>query len=257
MYPYLFEKTPFEVASWEFFLFLGVVVVMLWILAARPKGFPLTRPGMAACVALITVSGLLGAKFLFMILHWPTLMRRHYDLFELIMYSGYAFLGALIFEILAVFAFTKLRRKRVSFFKVADFAAPFMVLQLAFVRVGCFVNGCCYGDPTDLPWGCPSRLAPPGLHHPTQLYSVAALIINFAVMRYIYKKGAPMGVTLFGSLFLYGFFRFFIEFFRADNTPVYGIITSAHIALAGLCAVSITAMGIILFLNQQGGAGKV
>ena len=43
-------------------------------------------------------------------------------------------------------------RHRVPLLATADLIAPSMLLGLALGRVGCLLNGCCYGGPCDLPW---------------------------------------------------------------------------------------------------------
>lgn len=43
-------------------------------------------------------------------------------------------------------------RHRMPLLATADLAAPSMLLGLALGRVGCLLNGCCYGGPCDLPW---------------------------------------------------------------------------------------------------------
>ena len=76
--------------------------------------------------------------------------------------------------------------KKVSFWKLADTIAPSLALGQFIGRLGCFLNGCCYGVSTELPWGVkfnsPSSLIPYAMLgkkvHPTQLYESA---LNFIV----------------------------------------------------------------------------
>jgi len=89
--------------------------------------------------------------------------------------------------------------------------------------VGCFLNGCCYGAPTGLPWGVRfPALSPAGdLHavHPTQLYETAAALAMCALLWRLYPRRRFAGQTacLFGLL--YSTWRFANEFLRDDTGP--------------------------------------
>ena len=53
----------------------------------------------------------------------------------------------------AAFAYVYCRIKRIPFRQVADGLGLSAILALSVMRIGCFLNGCCYGLPTGLPWG--------------------------------------------------------------------------------------------------------
>src|SRR5436190_1980147 len=78
---------------------------------------------------------------------------------------------------------------------------PSVALGTMFGRVGCFLNGCCYGRPTSLPWGVtfpPDSFA--GLEfgnakvHPSQLYFAAAGLLLFAVCWFLRTRIRVPGV---------------------------------------------------------------
>jgi len=254
MYLRLFQGTPFEVASWNFFFSIGFLVVTLLIILKRPKDFPVSRLGLGVLSVLMLYFGLIGAKILYIFLHWNMITQSNLTVFLALKVAGYALLGAMIAIVLTIFLFTKLRVRRISFLKVADYIIPFIVLQLAFVRIGCFLNGCCYGKQTVLPWGCTFQSVPPVSHHPTQIYSMLALLLNFIIMRHVYKRNLPGGVVLFGSLFIYGFLRFFIEFLRVDSYEVVGAITLAQVAMFGVAAIS--AFSLLVIFGKKTLPGK-
>ena len=87
--------------------------------------------------------------------------------------------------------------------------APFGILAVAFGRVGCFLNGCCYGRPSRF-FGT----------HPAQLYESALLFLLFIGLmiadRRPLKAGRLFGLTLGG----YALLRFGVEFFRGDQIPM-------------------------------------
>ena len=109
-----------------------------------------------------------------------------------------------------------------------DRSIPAVFLGLGIGRIGCFFGGCCFGTPTQLPWGI---IYPPG--HPSR-----ALFANVAIHPTpIYESLVALGIFLFGfkmslkssngttlavSIGLYSIFRFGLEFLRGDHFPALG-----------------------------------
>ena len=100
-------------------------------------------------------------------------------------------------------------------------------------KIGCFLNGCCYGSPTgsslgvSYPEGSAAALAHPGAKlHPVQLYETAENMIACAVFMYIVRKGRR-GAAMSAYLAVYGLCRFVNEFFRGDN-PHWWLFTPAQ-----------------------------
>ena len=127
-----------------------------------------------------------------------------------------------------------------------DLFMPPLALAHAVGRIGCFLNGCCYGKPTALPWGV---LFPPDIlyRHPTQLYEAAALAVIFLLLKRIERRSPPAGTVLLAYGLLYGAWRFLVEFLRADNPPVLAGLTLFQLAslpLALLC-------GCLLLLRSR------
>jgi phosphatidylglycerol---prolipoprotein diacylglyceryl transferase len=95
-----------------------------------------------------------------------------------------------------------------------DLFAPGLAIGIAIGRIGCFLNGCCYGAPTKLPWGVAFNGV---ISHPAQLYeSVFCFILFFhlwSIRGSIKKEGDLFKIFLIW----YVFFRFWIEFLRADK----------------------------------------
>lgn len=124
------------------------------------------------------------------------------------------------------------RKKRMGILRVADLIAPYTALGLAFGRIGCFLNGCCYGSPTDLPWGVhfPHRSGPV---HPTQLYETLGALALFFVLRWGVAPRQQIQGRVFGALLAgYGVFRFLLEFLRDDARGAFlSISTSQWVSL--------------------------
>lgn len=226
-------------------------MVTLAVIKTPKENFPVTRVGIFACSLLMIYGGMVGGKLLYIMVNREELARfGDIPLTSLFATAGYASLGSFSFAILAMFLFTKLRIKRISFLQVADYWMPFTFLSQAFVREGCFLQGCCYGKPTDLPWGVTFLGETTVPVHPTQIYSLLYLLFIFVTMRHIYKKGAFIGVTFFGSIFLYSIFRFFNEHLRVDSFPVWGSITLAQVAMGVIFCISGISL-ITVFLRRR------
>jgi len=162
--------------------------------------------------------------------------------------------GGLVFQggppLVAVFCYFYLRHYKQPIWKTADIIFPYVALGHAFGRMGCFLKGCCYGARTDLPWGVRFPRVPADLSvyptdspafldharsypevsissdlwslpvHPTQLYSVVALIALCLVLLLLRKKWHPFyGFTMPVYFVFYSTYRFFVEFVRADHNP--------------------------------------
>jgi phosphatidylglycerol:prolipoprotein diacylglycerol transferase len=130
--------------------------------------------------------------------------------------------------------------KRSSFLLYADAAAPAVALGYAFARMGCFLNGCCFGTLSDLPWamrfpeitlvyvyhlekgwlGMSDGLSLPV--HPTQLYHAGLGLVIFLTLNRWQGKWA--GSRAMFGLALYGFIRFWLQGLRGDSIPVVGFL---------------------------------
>jgi phosphatidylglycerol:prolipoprotein diacylglycerol transferase len=158
------------------------------------------------------VSGIGGARLAYALSDWryfaahPAQILR-VDQGGLIFYGG--FIGALAAVIVIA------RRRRENPLALGDFVVTALPLGHALGRVGCFLNGCCYGRLSDGPWTVSlegqARL-------PVQLYEVALNLLIFAELRRRYRQhpGRPGHVVAMYAL-LYSTFRFLLEFFRGDD----------------------------------------
>ncbi|MCL5104024.1 MAG: prolipoprotein diacylglyceryl transferase [Armatimonadetes bacterium] len=163
-------------------------------------------------LGIITLlSGVLGARLVFILINPTTESFR--DFFS-VWNGGLSFHGGVFFAVLAALIYTKI--VGLSFLKCADLLSPSLAISYAFTRIGCFLNGCCYGSPTTLPWGVRfhehGTLTPPS--HPTQIYAFIASLLIFAILTRLEKMKRAPGFIFVGYLGLYGVYRFLIEFPR-------------------------------------------
>jgi len=107
-----------------------------------------------------------------------------------------------------------IRRHKWSVSSFLDVVAPYIALGQAIGRIGCFLNGCCYGKP--FPGGLffPVHNA---VLHPTQLYDALGLLLIFFILKKYQKIFKIPGQIFLLYLFLASAQRFIIEFFRGDH----------------------------------------
>jgi phosphatidylglycerol:prolipoprotein diacylglycerol transferase len=161
-----------------------------------------------------------------------------------------AFIGAALFGWLVV------RIRGAKLLPYADAAVPGIALGYAVYRIGCFMNGCCFGIPTDLPWGVSyapgteafaaqvaagwidSHAAHSLAVHPTQLYHAAAGALSFLALTQI--EATWPGRRLVVALLLYAVSRFVIEFFRGDAQPIWGALDLDQISCITMVAIGVS-----------------
>ena len=102
-----------------------------------------------------------------------------------------------------------------------DFFTPIISLGYALGRIGCFLAGCCYGEPSSVPWAVTfsTDVAAPANTplHPTQLYLSVSEFIILALVLFIEKKKIfPKGGLFCFWLLLHSMSRLIIEPFRGD-----------------------------------------
>jgi len=154
------------------------------------------------------------------------------------------------------------RRRKLSILRLADCIAPGLLLGLAIGRLGCFLNGCCYGGPTDLPWAvrfppesppwldqAARGLLPPPVAgqppwslpiHPAQLYAAfdAALLALLAV---VFTPLARRNGEVFALvLTLHPLSRILLEAIRVDEPPALGTpLSISQLVSLGLLALAV------------------
>jgi phosphatidylglycerol:prolipoprotein diacylglycerol transferase len=101
-----------------------------------------------------------------------------------------------------------------------SFALP-LALALAVGRWSCFFNGCCYGRPTDLPWGV--DFGDGVLRHPTQVYESLFHLTMAGVLLWLMGRGLFRTHRLQLYLIAYGVFRFATEYLRPEPAGMLGL----------------------------------
>ena len=232
MRPVLFELGPLTLYSYGLAVAAGFLLAAF--LAARRARAVGINPALIQRIALLgLLAGLLGARAAYVFLHWEIYRADPMEILRLD-HGGLVFYGGLAGGLLAGAAAAS--AAKLPLLATLDLFMPPLVLAHAIGRVGCFLNGCCYGAPTALPWGV---VFPPELiyRHPTQLYEAAALVLIFLYLQRMERCSPPPGTILLTYGLLYGAWRFLAEFLRGDSPLV----------LAGLTAFQLASLPLALF----------
>jgi phosphatidylglycerol:prolipoprotein diacylglycerol transferase len=222
MFPKLLELGPINIYTYGVLLAAAYLGGLQYArLRARSRGLDADR--VMDLGIYIIVSALVGAKLLLIVVEFDHFRRDPGQIWTIVRAGG-VFYGGLILSV--VVAFWYIRRHKLPLWRTCDAFAPGIALGQAVGRLGCLMAGCCFGRPTELPWGITftNTLAAANVGtplevslHPTQLYeSAAALAILGGLLLMERRSRGFAGRTFWTYLLLYPTARFIIEFYRGD-----------------------------------------
>ncbi len=241
LYANAMQPICFHVFSWPIYWY-GVMVALAFVLAVAHWNFWGRRqgrePGFGSELALwLVLGGILGARLAYVAANWPEYAARPLRILY-IREGGLVFYGGLFGGVAALLLFSRLKKE--PLLPLADFAISAIPLAHAVGRIGCFLNGCCYGCPTAVKWGVFLEGA---VRHPTQLYEALINVIVYAWMGFVLSKKPRPGVLLSLYLVTYPAGRFVVEFFRGDPR-----IQWMGLNLAQFTSLAMMAAGVALGL---------
>ncbi|MFQ5810372.1 MAG: prolipoprotein diacylglyceryl transferase [Armatimonadota bacterium] len=220
MYSKLFSIGPVTIHAYGVMLTVGFVAGILWM---RREG---RQKGMGTDAVLdfalwTLLSSVLCARALFVLLNWSEFAASPRDIVWL-WRGGLSFHGGVLGAIGAGSIFAV--RRKIPFGTLSDAAAPAIPLGYAFARIGCFMNGCCQGSPTDLPWRYPQAPATDAygvlIHpsHPAQIYDSLMSLAVFGLILLLKPHFRARGQLFAAYVAIYSLERYIIEFWRAGSS---------------------------------------
>jgi phosphatidylglycerol:prolipoprotein diacylglycerol transferase len=215
MHPILLKLGSFEIHSFSVMMvvaFLAALGVLQW----RAGRYGLTKDQVADVAFWALISGVLGARIVFILQDLPYYLHNLKELFSL-QFEGLTSFGGLIFGFLAVVIWA--RKKHVPLGKVLDLCAPAFVIGHAIGRIGCLLNGCCFGPvcPADFPFGVHVEGGGAVLHYPAQAADTVMNLAVFGILIWRARKGLGWGQLTGLALILHGTTRVIYEFWRAGT----------------------------------------
>jgi len=214
MHPILFKIGSFQLHSYGAVMVVAFMAA-IWLANRRAARYGIDKNQIGDMAFWTLVSGVLGARIVFILQDLPYFLSHRSELFSL-QFQGLTSFGGLIFGAAAVVIWSI--KHKFPVWKFLDVAAPAFVLGHAIGRIGCLLNGCCFGgvcSPT-LPWG----IHVPGstvLHHPAQAYDTLMNLAVVGILLWRENKGLQLGQLTGLALALHGLTRVVYEFWRAGT----------------------------------------
>jgi len=214
MLPVLFHIGPVSVYTYGFCVAAGVLLAV-FLMRRQSVSQGWTPDEVMDAVLYFTLTSFIGARIFYVVQHWDFYAENPA---EIIMFweGGVVFYGGVIAGLLFLWGYS--RHKKWPVLKLFDFFAPYIALAHGFGRIGCFLNGCCYGSKFFSPWSVRYPFLPFPVH-PVQLYEAAANFAAFFILYAIHARKKYHGETSLAYFLIYGSIRFLFENFRGDNAP--------------------------------------
>jgi len=234
------------------FGFGGMIVVAFisatWLACWRARREKLDPEVILDMAFWVVFSGMVGARLFYCYEYWGYEIKTFWDVVQY-WKGGIVFYGGVVGGSIAFLVYRWYRRFPLR--PYMDVVAPSIAIGILFGRLGCFLNGCCYGDTCQLPWAVsfPSR-SPAWWHHailkmipldavsslpvhPTQLYAAIDGLVLLLLLSAYYpwrrRDGEVMGLLMV----TYPITRFMVEFLRNDEGAFFaGLTISQNISVA-------------------------
>lgn len=262
MYPTLWKTTLFgtlfEFHAYTFFLALAFLIGTLLPVRQNyrlPNPYPITPIG----GLWVFFGALIGAKAYWQLQYGdPGDWLRVFRIWE----GGLVFYGGLFGGVAGAYAY--LKAVGAPAWPVGDIAMPYVPLAHAVARFGCFLNGCCWGARTEVPWAVHYPRARYGVYqqqvdagvldfsadrslgvHPTQVYESLGLVAIFFLMRWAYKRPHRTGEIILLYPLCYGVLRFITEAFRGDSARPMLSMTASQWVAVGFVTFAVTMYGLL------------
>jgi phosphatidylglycerol---prolipoprotein diacylglyceryl transferase len=235
--PILFSFGSFEIRWYGVMIVVAVMAAIgISLLEAKRRNF--SQDVIWDIGLWAVIGGIVGARLLHVIDKWEFYVN-HPD--QLLNFAGLAVWGAVLGGGVAILIYCLV--KKISFWSLGDIVAPGAIMAQAIGRVGCLINGCCYGDTCDLPiaviYQNTNSYAPQGVPiYPTQEFHMIWNLIGFAVLWAIRKKLKPDGALFLIWLIFFAVGDYAIRFFRGDTTPFMLGLPEAQVVDIGVAVVA-------------------
>ena len=257
MYPELIRIGSFPINTYGVFLAIAfLAAILITVRLAERDGLP--RQKIYDLSLWMLLAGLVGSKILMLVVE-PEYRDNPLLLLSLdFLRSGGVWYGGLLGGVIA--GYLLMKRYQLPWWRTADAFAPGLAIGNFFGRQGCFAAGCCWGEPTTLPWGVKfSELGhqvtgvPTDTYlHPTQLYESFAMLIVFFFLLWLFKRKRFSGQVILAYALLYSVIRFSIEFVRDDpRGDILGLTTLTGLSTSQMISIVIAVFALIILVLRR------
>ncbi|MEW5702876.1 MAG: prolipoprotein diacylglyceryl transferase [Candidatus Zixiibacteriota bacterium] len=256
MLPELFHIGPFVLRSYGLLLALSFLIG-LWLVHREAKVVGVDPDRAVNLGFVLILFGVIGGRLAYVLYHLRDFADQPWEVinpFHTTGHFGIAGLnlqGGLIVGTLAGFVY--LRRHRIRPLPALDAVAPAVAFGIGLSRIGCFLNGCCFGTPTGAfcgvhyPPDAPAAIVFAGQAvHPTQLYSSVYGFLLFLVLSRVNRRHHWPGLTAGLFFMIEALFRFLIEPFRYYETEMWLSLAGLRVNYNQLIAVAMFVAGALL-----------
>jgi len=275
MYPELFRIGPIAIRSYGVMLALAFFVGMLYVRRVTARDHKPFEPFLTIAYLMI-FGGIIGARLFYVLFHLDEFAGDWTASFNPFATGEFGIAGLNVYGGVIVAIINTLiycRWKRLSSLEMFDYFSPAMGLGLGIARIGCFLNGCCFGTPTELPWGVsfPQGSIPYSVYfgahlHPSQLYSSLYGLGLFILLHFVLKRRKFAGQVVALLFMIEAVFRFGIEYVRyyedemhfhlGGLNPTYNQVISLVLFLAGLGIYIFHRRGAVITPGNSPGTGQ-
>ncbi|HTY08726.1 MAG TPA: prolipoprotein diacylglyceryl transferase [Candidatus Edwardsbacteria bacterium] len=212
---------------------------------AKPRG--MDADAILDFALVVMVAAIVGSRAFYVLSHLDDYRANYWSMLA-VWEGGLTFYGGVLLAVPAAILF--MRRRKLPLWPLADLVAPAFALGVGFGRLGCFLNGCCFGRPSTLPWavrfpansaagatlGCPVQ--------PTQLYESLFGFALFALLLCLIRKKTFPGFMFCLFIALYAVWRFGLDFLRWYEPSQYtalGLTNNQWVSVLLLAGSAVTA----------------
>ncbi len=247
--PVLFNLGSIEIRWYGVMVALAVLFgVSASAMLAKREGLGNITQNQVLSVAIWAVpGGVIGARLIHVFDEWSYFVDHPGDI---IGGEGMGIFGAILGGTLTAVLYARIVGIPIG--RLCDVGAFGLLVAQAIGRIGCFLNGCCYGTTTDLPWSTvwthPDSYGPiVEAVHPTQIYELLFDLVIFGLIWGLRHRVKIPGVIYLIYISAYSIGRFTLSFWRENEEAFLGLQQAQLVSLAVLAI----AVGLLIYIYRK------
>jgi phosphatidylglycerol:prolipoprotein diacylglycerol transferase len=209
---------------------------------------------------VIIIAAIVGSRLFYVAFHWDEFAGNVIDIInpfnnpQGIGIAGLSMDGGIILAVLGGLLY--LRAAKQPVLRALDAIAPSFALGIFFTRLGCFLNGCCFGLPCTSPWGLvfpQQSLAGwtfPDLHlHPAQLYNSLGGLVMLGLLMILERYQRFTGYLFLLAVIFYGILRLVVDFYRYfEESVILYHFGGLHFTVNQVISLAAIALALVFFI---------